>query len=425
MKDTIEFKDAAFQKVAIEESSDDEDVKAAEQQVKDAVKEAPKEVSPTKLRPQTPKTSADYEKKESQRPKFAKVQEKVEAKKAEAAACFKKGDYIQANKIYKQAATQLEDLLEDFPLFTKEISQVEATIYNNIAFCYGKDQQHRQEIEFTTKVIDRALYLDDTNVLLKAYLRRGLAYEKCEKFKLACNDLQRVKELQPFNQQAQNAMTRCLKFIKQDEGIDYIPKVDDIELPKMDGIKTAEQQLADEKVKIPASPIKTEQKPVVAPTPKVEEPPKPKVDDKEKKLKELYDKLLVFKERGNTHFKKQAYKEAIKHFSEAINLYESQNALSDDNVKLVVTQLLTNRSLAFHHLGQQNSAMSDATYVLTKLDDKNAKALFRRAHAYKTMNKWEEAARDLQVLYKENQEESVKNEISVCLKKAIESKKVT
>jgi len=60
----------------------------------------------------------------------------------------------------------------------------------------------------------------------------------------------------------------------------------------------------------------------------------------------------VFKERGNTHFKKQAYKEAIKHFSEAINLYESQNTLSDDNVKLVVTQLLTNRSLAFHHLGQ-------------------------------------------------------------------------
>jgi len=69
--------------------------------------------------------------------------------------------------------------------------------------------------------------------------------------------------------------------------------------------------------------------------------------------------------------------------------------------------------------------MNDATYVLTKLDDKNAKALFRRAHAYKTMNKWEEAARDLTVLYKENQEESVKNEINVCLKKAIESKKVT
>lgn len=90
-----------------------------------------------------------------------------------------------------------------------------------MAFCFGKDQQHRQEVECTSKVVDRALYLDDMNVLLKAYLRRGLAYEHLEKYKLACNDLKRVKELQPYNQQAQNAMMRCLKYIKQDEGIDY------------------------------------------------------------------------------------------------------------------------------------------------------------------------------------------------------------
>jgi hypothetical protein len=46
------------------------------------------------------------------------------------------------------------------------------------------------------------LYLDDTNVLVKAYLRRGLAYEHLEKYKLACNDLFRVRELQPYNKQA-------------------------------------------------------------------------------------------------------------------------------------------------------------------------------------------------------------------------------
>jgi hypothetical protein len=48
-------------------------------------------------------------------------------------------------------------------------------------------------------VIDRALYLDDINVLVKAYLRRGLAYEHMEKYKLAVNDLIRVRELQPTN----------------------------------------------------------------------------------------------------------------------------------------------------------------------------------------------------------------------------------
>lgn len=35
-------------------------------------------------------------------------------------------------------------------------------------------------------------------------------------------------------------MNRCLKFIKQDEGIDYKPdRADDDELPNMEGIKTA------------------------------------------------------------------------------------------------------------------------------------------------------------------------------------------
>jgi hypothetical protein len=48
-------------------------------------------------------------------------------------------------------------------------------------------------------VIDRALYLEDINVLIKAYLRRGLAYELMEKYKLASNDLHRVRELQPAN----------------------------------------------------------------------------------------------------------------------------------------------------------------------------------------------------------------------------------
>lgn len=163
-------------------------------------------------------------------------------------------------------------------------------------------------------------------------------------------------------------MNRCLKYIKQDEGIDYIPKTDDIELPKMDGIKTAEEQLRAENVKIP-EPAKETQKPTVEAKPTVVTPPKVETPKQDKSLKELEDKLMVFKERGNTHFKKQAYKEAIKHFSEGINLFETAGApTSEANLKLVITQLLTNRSLSFHHLGQQNSALQDANYVLNKLD---------------------------------------------------------
>ena len=89
-------------------------------------------------------------------------------------------------------------------MFKKEIAQNEAAIFGNIAFCYGKDKQDKQQIEFCTKVIDRSLYLDDMNVLIKAYLRRGLSYEHCEKFKLAANDLTRVKQMDPMNKQAKD-----------------------------------------------------------------------------------------------------------------------------------------------------------------------------------------------------------------------------
>lgn len=71
-----------------------------------------------------------------------------------------------------------------------------------MAFCYQKDQQDKQIVEYSSKVIDRALYIDDINVLMKAYLRRGLAYEQLEKFKLSANDLSRVREVQPTNRQA-------------------------------------------------------------------------------------------------------------------------------------------------------------------------------------------------------------------------------
>lgn len=88
-------------------------------------------------------------------------------------------------------------------MFKKEIAQQEAAIFGNIAFCYGKDSQDRMQIEYCTKVLDRSLYIEDVNMLIKAYLRRGLAYEATEKYKAAINDLTRVRELQPMNKQAQ------------------------------------------------------------------------------------------------------------------------------------------------------------------------------------------------------------------------------
>ena len=112
---------------------------------------------------------------------------------------MKKGDYAEAIVLYKKAVNILEIAYEDFGVFKKEIAQQEAAIFNNIAHCYGKDSHDKASIDFSTKVIERAPYIDDIMVLIKAYLRRAAAYEHIERYKPAVDDLMRVRELQPYN----------------------------------------------------------------------------------------------------------------------------------------------------------------------------------------------------------------------------------
>jgi tetratricopeptide (TPR) repeat protein len=108
---------------------------------------------------------------------------------------FKLGQYGEAVKAYKSAADMLESAIEDFPLWAQELYCVEASIFNNIAACAKKELNSKMEIEYTTKVIERSKYITDKNVVLKAFLRRGLAYESMEKYLLAKEDMISVKEL--------------------------------------------------------------------------------------------------------------------------------------------------------------------------------------------------------------------------------------
>lgn len=112
---------------------------------------------------------------------------------------FKSKSYKEANDIFLKASQLLDDNLVPFKLFKKELIQLEASNFNNIAFCCGKLQMTDEEVKYSSLVIERALFLNDTVVLVKAYLRRGLAYEQLQAFKSAVDDLSRVIELQPEN----------------------------------------------------------------------------------------------------------------------------------------------------------------------------------------------------------------------------------
>jgi len=143
-------------------------------------------------------------------------------------------------------------------------------------------------------------------------------------------------------------------------------------------------------------------------------------------FKGLTDKFKSLKEKGNLQFKKKAHKEAIKHFSEAIRIFEEAGKPLEDapeEFKLLLSQLYTNRSLAFHILNQQASALSDASFVLNHIDAKNSKALYRRAHALRSQGKFEEAARDLQVVMKEAGNDQIKKELDECMKKFVDQRK--
>jgi len=96
---------------------------------------------------------------------------------------------------------------------------------------------------------------------------------------------------------------------------------------------------------------------------------------------------------------------------------------ASEDFKRLVAQIYTNRSLAFHSLNQQASAMSDSAYVLDHIDAKNPKALFRRAFALKSQGRFEEAGRYYQLLMKEAGNPTVKKDLDECMMAMIEAKK--
>jgi tetratricopeptide (TPR) repeat protein len=195
-------------------------------------------------------------------------------------------------------------------------------------------------------------------------LGRGYGYEELEKFTEAKEDMRRVRELQPANQEATKALARINKAIKEADKVD---------------------------------------------------------------LSEVDAKMGRIKDAGNAKYTQKQYSEAIEKFTEGISLYLGNAALylGDKDVRLKVTHLYTNRSLSYHQLGEQQHALEDADHVLKHLDTQNVKALNRRAVAYKTLGKVEESIRDYQTLLKLNPagEKEIIKEIGDLMKKLVEIQK--
>jgi len=194
------------------------------------------------------------------------------------------------------------------------------------------------------------------------------------------------------------------------------PAAEEKKKPAPQKVEEVIKNIAEAAKSKPATEEVKKEEPVVTP---------PKASSGNTDFAELEDKIAAFKEKGNNQFRKKAYKEAVKHFSEAIKLFEDTGRpINEGDIKTKITQIYTNRATGLHLLNQQSSVASDCTFVIESLDPTNKKALYRRAHAYQTQELFEEAARDLQALMQAHgEDDDIKVELANCMKRMVTQKK--
>ena len=251
----------------------------------------------------SPPTTAPTDK-DSEKKKLDELMKHVNKLVEEGDKEQKKSMYEEAVAQYLKAVDHITAKKAEYTHYKKNLIEKEALIFSSIAACHKQTQSTKKEIEYCSKVIERAPYVTDSTVLAKAYLLRGYAYESIEKLKEAKEDMTRVRELQPTNQEATRALTRLNKAIKDADKVD---------------------------------------------------------------LSDIDVKLAKIKDAGNAKYTEKNFKEAIAKFSEGIDLYlaDAETFKADKDVKLKVTQLYTNRSLAHHQLSDHAAAHRDADHVLT------------------------------------------------------------
>ncbi|RLN90114.1 hypothetical protein BBJ28_00010121 [Nothophytophthora sp. Chile5] len=99
----------------------------------------------------------------------------------------------------------------------------------------------------------------------------------------------------------------------------------------------------------------------------------------------------LLKERGNDAFKSAAFEKAIELYGEAIE------ASSDKPGAALALSCYNNRAACNQQLSNFSAVIRDCTHVL-EFDEKNQKALLRRALAYEGLERYRLALQDIRVL---------------------------
>ncbi|CAD8111816.1 unnamed protein product [Paramecium sonneborni] len=277
---------------------------------------------------------------------------------------------------YSQSIIELIELLKENQKYVEQQKFIElrAILLSNLAYCHLQLQEYQKVIEYCGNILEDNIAWD---IKTKAYLRRGMAYERLDKVVLSKLDFLRVKDLDPGNLQASQALDRLSKIMSQEEN-NKVVKIREEEQNK--------QEIGAQSKRI-EQPIKQQQeepKNIQKQQPEITKKAIQEVDNGQKsKLSdaEIQTQLGKLKEQGNTHYKAQELENAIQIWGEGIQFYEANPAPSQIQLYF---QLLTNSCLCYSQLNQNNQVVELASKVLAK-DLNNQKALYRRGVAYSSL----------------------------------------
>jgi len=339
----------------------------------------------------------------------AKVEEQINAligEKEKICEKVKLGDFLNSVKEFEQLLAKIANV----PVCAKS-EHLKLSVYSNISHCYKQSELEKPAIDFSSKVISALqpkfdghnIDEKDVNLLIKALMRRGMAYESLEKLEQAYADFHMILTIQPGNTQA----TQCISRLSKSVSLEVKNRLDQekskriYDQNRQVDEKNSTQQISPEskpanEVKAPdANGAKKEEssKPSESKqeTVSVEEKGSDKTESKQQNhetwinlSEEARVSITSLKSQGNEAFKKKDYRTAVDFYSTAVSMIErSKNHertlhFTHAGDKQMYVDLLSNRSLAYYYAFNYKAGFYDANEIV-QFAPENLKIVYRRA----------------------------------------------
>ncbi|XP_073535725.1 sperm-associated antigen 1 isoform X2 [Phyllobates terribilis] len=258
---------------------------------------------------------------------------------------FKNGQFGEASIKYSEA---IENLKSTGSGDAEEL----AILYSNRAACQLKDGNCAECIEDCNKALELQPFS------LKPLLRRAMANESLEKYRQAYVDYKVALQLDSGMQLANDSINRITRTLIDLDGPNWREK-----LPPIPSVPVSTQ-------------LRHQEKNMAATT---------NTSSESGAGESIEERFTSLKQEGNACVKKSQYREAAKKYTECLQLKPEE------------CTMYTNRALCYLKLCQYEEARQDCDRALQR-DGANIKALYRRAQAYRGLEKYHDCASDLRKL---------------------------